>query len=335
MTKHPFRRALASLALTLFSGWATAADIVDTAYVDAAMQRGAIVWDARDADAYKQGHLPGAVNVDDIYRVLRDANREDWLPVPVIETVLGKGGIDLLNKEVIVYSRKGDNGAYFGLNTLRYFGAVNAKAYHGGLDDWKAAGKPVETAVTTLPPVALKLKPKAGVVLWNDDMVARVREGKTQIVDARTPKEYSGDDVRAIRGGHVPNAVNIPYEQNWADPATAGKLARKEVKTRDGMSLKPREDLMKLYGGLDPNKEVVVYCQSGVRASQTATVLRDLGFTDVKVYEPSWLGYAGVLSAPAANETFLNVGALNGRMASLQGRVDELEAELEKVKAKR
>lgn len=335
MKTRLLRSALASLALALFSGWATAADIVDTAYVDAAIKRGAILWDARDADAYKQGHLPGAVNVDDISRVLRDPNREDWLPTPAIEALLGKSGIDLLNKEVIVYSRKGDNGAYFGLNTLRYFGAINAKAYHGGLDDWKSAGKPVDTAVATLPPVALKLTPKAGVVLWNDDMLARVREGKTQIVDVRTPKEYTGDDARAIRGGHVPNAVNIPFEQNWVDPATAGKLARKEVKTRDGMSLRPREDLMKLYGGLDPNREVVVYCQSGVRAAQTATVLRDLGFADVKVYEPAWLGYAGVLSAPAANETFLNVGALNGRMASLQSRVDELEAELEKVKAKR
>ncbi|MGZ9274466.1 MAG: rhodanese-like domain-containing protein [Nitrospira sp.] len=56
----------------------------------------------------------------------------------------------------------------------------------------------------------------------------------------------------------------------------------------------------RLYAGLDPNKEVVVYCQSGVRASLTAAVLRDLGFKDVKVYEPSWLGYAGVERAGGA-----------------------------------
>jgi len=64
-------------------------------------------------------------------------------------------------------------------------------------------------------------------------------------------------------------------------------------------------------------------------------VLRDLGFANVKVYEPSWLGYAGVLSAPAEQETYLNVGALNGRIGSLQSRIEELEAELAKVKAKR
>lgn len=335
MRRDSIRKLLGSLALGLFQTLSWAADVVDTSYVDAALKRGAILWDARDAEAYAQGHLPGAVNAGESGRTLRDANREDWLPAAQIEAILGKAGIDLLNKEVIVYSRKADNSAYFGLNTLRYFGAVNAKVYHGGLDDWKAAGKPVETAAATLPAVALKLSPKAGVVLWNEELIARVRDGKTQIVDVRTPKEYTGDDIRAIRGGHVPKAVNIPYEQNWVDPVAAGKLAKGEVKTRDGMSLKPREDLVKLYAGLDREKEVVVYCQSGVRASQTATVLRDLGFTDVKVYEPSWLGYAGVLSAPAENETFLNVGALNGRMASLQGRIEELQAEVEKLKARK
>jgi thiosulfate/3-mercaptopyruvate sulfurtransferase len=335
MLKIPLRRALAALAIGLLSGWASAADIVDTSYVEAAIKRGAIVWDARDGEAYKEGHLPGAVNAGEPARLLRDANREDWLPTPQIEAMLGKAGIDMLNKEVIVYGRTGDNSAYFAFNTLRYFGALNAKVYHGGLDDWKAAGKAVQTAASTLPAVALKLTPVVGVVLWNEEMIARVRNGKTQIVDARTPKEYTGDDIRAIRGGHMPQAVNIPFEQNWVDPATPGKLARKEVKTRDGMSLKPKEDLMRLYGGLDRDKEVVVYCQSGVRAAQTATVMRDLGFKDVKVYEPGWLGYAGVLSAPADNETYLNVGALNGRIANMQSRIEDLEAELEKVKTKR
>jgi thiosulfate/3-mercaptopyruvate sulfurtransferase len=53
----------------------------------------------------------------------------------------------------------------------------------------------------------------------------------------------------------------------------------------------------------------------------------------VKVYEESWLGYAGNLSAPAENEVFVNVGALNGRLTSMQSRINELESELAKMKA--
>ena len=61
-------------------------------------------------------------------------------------------------------------------------------------------------------------------------------------------------------------------------------------------------------------------------------MLRDLGFKDVKVHEPSWLGYASILSAPAEEEVFVNIGALNGRITSLQGRVKELEGEILKLK---
>jgi thiosulfate/3-mercaptopyruvate sulfurtransferase len=70
-----------------------------------------------------------------------------------------------------------------------------------------------------------------------------------------------------------------------------------------------------------------------VRASQTATVLRALGFRDVKVYEPSWLGYAGMLTAPAENEVFVNVGALTSKITTLESQVKSLEEELAKLKS--
>lgn len=338
-------RGLAATLLLLAASLSGAADIVDAAYVEAALARGAIVWDVRDAVSYKDGHIPGAVNAGELGAELRDPNREDWLPAAQVQAVLGKAGIDLLQHEVVAYSRAGDPNAYHALAGLRYFGARSAKVFHGGLDAWQAAGKPIVKEPTVLQPVALMLSPAGtGEALWSPamsdvlstpEMLERVKARGTQIVDARTPREFSGEDVRAIRGGHIPGAVNLPFEDNWVDPQAGIKLAAKQVSTRAGMSLKPAEQLHKLYAGLDREREVIVYCQSGVRASVTAAVLRDLGFKDVKLYEPSWLGYAGTLSAPAEREVYVNVGALNGRLAALQGRMGELEAELARVKATR
>jgi len=138
----------------------------------------------------------------------------------------------------------------------------------------------MSTQPTKLPPVALTLTTERVGTLWTNDVVERTRAGGAQIVEVRTPKECSGEDIRAIRGGHVVGAVSIPCEANWKDPATPAKLAAKQVSNKDGMSLKPADDLKALYAKLDPAKE-------------TAVVLRDLGFSNVKVYEPSWLGYAG------------------------------------------
>lgn len=332
MYKRLIRLAGAALlALASAAPWAQGL-IVDAAGVEAALKRGAIVWDSRDADDYAAGHIPGAVNFGAAGDLFRDANREDPPSAAVAAQLFGNAGMDILNKEIVVYGGKGDPYAYFAARMIEYYGGKHGKVFHGGLDDWKAAGKTLTTQATRLPAVKLALTSERVGTLWTQEVIERVKAGGTQIVDARTPKEYAGDDIRAIRGGHIAGAVSIPYETNWVDPATPAKLAARQVSTKDGMSLKPAEQLKALYGKLDPAKETVVYCQSGVRASETATVLRDLGFSNVKVYEPSWLGYAGVLSAPAEAEVFVNVGALNGRMASLQSRINALESELARLK---
>ena len=95
----------------------------------------------------------------------------------------------------------------------------------------------------------------------------------------------------------------------------------------------PVSDLKALYARLDPEKETVVYCQSGVRAAETAAVLSELGFKNVKVYDSSWLGYGNTLDAPAEDAVFLNVGALNSRLGAMQNRIDALEKELAAAKS--
>ena len=306
--------------------------IVDTAYVVEAMKRNAIIWDTRSEALYKQGHVPGAVNIGDIGQVLRDENREDYIAQDKIEKLLGAAGIDP-GREVVVYGFKGNPYVYFGLVTLQYFNAPKAKVYHGGIDDWKAAGQPVATEASKLAPVALKLTTRPELLVDTAEVLRKVRDPKVQIVDARTPEEFRGEDIRALRGGHIPGAVHIHYMDNWVDPDAASKLEKKLVSNRDGMSLKPRDQLQALYSKLDPEKETIVYCQSGIRASETATVLQDLGFKNVKVYDSSWIGYGNTLDAPAEDVTFFNVGLVQGKLTAMSRRVDALEKELAAAKA--
>jgi thiosulfate/3-mercaptopyruvate sulfurtransferase len=330
------RHLIVACIAPLYTGLALAATptIVDTTFVAEAAKRGAILWDVRSDFEYRRGHLPGAVNIDDAGWVLRNPNTEDFLPTPQIERLLGGAGIDL-QREIVVYSTRGNPGAYFALYALQHFGASNARVYHDGIDGWRAAGQPVVLDEGRLVPVTLKLAPTPGTAASTAEVVAALRRPEVQLVDVRTPQEFSGDDIRAIRGGHIPGAVNIPYEQNWADPDTPLKLARRQVPDNRGMSLKSTEGLRGLYAALDRNKETIVYCQSGVRAAQTATVLSELGFRNVRVYDSSWLGYAATLSAPAANEVFFNVGALQGQLRAVQARIEQLERELAQARARK
>ena len=318
------RRLLFGLALVLAAAGAAAQTIVDLDYVKQAAGRGALLWDARGKEAFAKGHIPGAVNLGDPTLTLRDDSTEDYLPTAELEKLLGAAGIDPA-REIIVYGDRGLPSVYFAQLTLRYFGAANARVFHDGMDAWRAAGLAVSTTAAKPKPVALKLVPQPGVIVTTKEVVAALKRSDVQMLDVRTAREFKGEDLRAIRGGHIPGAIGIPYEQNWVDPEALRKLRSGQIKDSAGMALKPRQDLAKLYEKLDPAKEIIVYCQSGNRASQSAAVLADLGYKNVKVFDSSWLGYSSWLSAPAEDEVWANFGSLHTVVRVLESRFGELE----------
>jgi thiosulfate/3-mercaptopyruvate sulfurtransferase len=309
---------------------ARAAGIVDAAFVKEAMARGAILWDVRAKQDFRKGHIPGAVSVGEASKELRDDNSEDFIPTREIEAMLGAAGIDPA-REIVAYGWRGTTSPHFARWALEHFGAARTHVFHDGIEGWQEAGGQLSTEERKPVPVALSLEAKPWVAIGTRELIAR--KAQLQLIDARTPREFDGGDIRAIRGGHIPGAVNIPYERNWKDPETAAKLARRQVSDSNGMGLRTKEELRALYAGLDPEKETVVYCQSGVRAAQTASVLRELGFRSVRVYDSSWLGYAARLDAPVENEVFLNVGQMNQRLQALMRRVEELEKQLGETRA--
>ena len=82
----------------------------------------------------------------------------------------------------------------------------------------------------------------------NSELSQRITAGDApMILDVRTDKEYAS--------GHVPGAVNIPVDQ------LPGRLP--ELRRHD-------------------NAEIVVYCESGRRASKAADILIGDGFLDIR-----------------------------------------------------
>jgi thiosulfate/3-mercaptopyruvate sulfurtransferase len=327
---HYLMKYFLSACILIISSLALAQNndaIIQTEQVQQAISRGAIIWDVRDEKSYLEGHIPGAINIGDAGNILRDANKEDYISTAKIQTIFDQAGLDV-NKDIVVYGTRGNPYAYFGLYTVNYFGGKQVQIYHDGIDAWKSSGLPLQKERAILPAVSVVLVPQPQLMVSNEEMLKMAQSKSIQIIDARTPDEFSGKDVRAIRGGHIPNAINIPFEENWQDPATSIKLGKKQVADNSGMALKSQADLKKLYSSLDPNQETVVYCQSGVRASETATVLKNLGFKKVKVYDSSWLGWGNNLKAQVADESFLNVGALNAKIAAMQNKIVQLEEAL-------
>ena len=92
-----------------------------------------------------------------------------------------------------------------------------------------------------------------------------------KIIDARSTGEYDGTVVRAAQTGHIPNAINIDWNQNLRE---------------DGI-FKSDDELSKMYD-IPKDSEIVTYCQGAYRAANSFLVLKKLGFKNVKVYLGSW-----------------------------------------------
>lgn len=305
--------------------------IVDTAYVEKNKDKpGVVLIDARAESDFKKGLIPGAIALGDKGgdKMLRDVNNR-VLPVAKLEKVLSEAGVTRDN-EIIVYDEKGDNGPYVVFWILEYLGAEKAKVYHGGIDDWMAAKKPITNQVKKLPAAKFIAKVQQDRIATTDYVKGNLKNKEIQFIDARTKKEHSGDDIRSVRGGHIAaaNQVNIPYEDNWKDPETAKKLKEKKVKDRDGMAHKDVAALKDVYKGLDPNKEIVAYCQTGTRSTQTYAVLRDLGYKKVRNYDDSWIVYGANPDLPANNVTYFDFVKANRAIAAL-GDLEKRVAQLE------
>jgi thiosulfate/3-mercaptopyruvate sulfurtransferase len=114
-------------------------------------------------------------------------------------------------------------------------------------------------------------------------VIARLGRRDVQIVDTRRMSEYEGIEVEAARGGHIPGAIHIPMALNLRD---------------DTRSLLTMRELRRLYSQLEPHKETIVYCDTGVRAAMTAAILTRLGFRSVRLYHASWREYGNEPDAP-------------------------------------
>jgi len=313
--------AVAFLLLVPATPAAAGTLIVDTEYVMKTKDKpGVVLLDARSEADAKKGLIAGAALLDakGAARALRDVDAR-ILPVKTLEEMLGKAGLTRDN-EIIVYGAKGDTGPYVAFWILEYLGATKVRVYHGGIDDWMAAKQPLTNEARKAPATQFVAKVAADRIATTDYVRKSLNSKDVQFIDARTPREYSGEDVRSLRGGHIAavNSMNIPYEQAWIDPETPKKLADKKVNDRKGMDFKDGAALKALYKDLDPKKEVIAYCQTGTRSAQTYAVLRDMGFQKVRNYDDSWIVYGSNLELPARNVSYYDFVRVNDALRRLE-----------------
>ncbi len=233
-----------------------------------------VVVDANTAKNYAKVHIQGAINVphEDLYK---DGDIKGLIKSPAeMAKYLGSKGISP-DKAIVVYddgSNKYSSRLYW---ILKYLGANDVQILHKDMDQWRSVRIPVTRAATK--PKAATFTPKVNKAIFTTvaDVKAKQKSSGTVIIDARTVDQFNGADDEGKSKGHIEGAVNIPYTDFLTDKG----------------AFKSAEQIQKIVSskGVSKDKEVIVYCNTGVWASVVYAGLSSvLDYPNVKVYDGSY-----------------------------------------------
>lgn len=225
-------------------------------------------------DAYRRAHIPAAVNPIEHY--MKGPNSRLIMGPEQFAKELSELGIgdDTL---AVCYDASGSLYAARFWWCLRYYGHDRCAVVNGGFNKWLAEGRSVDYKVSPKGSTTFTAKPpREDVVCLAEGLKQRIGRPGVVVWDVRSAAEWAGANSRGNqRVGHVPGAVH----REWSDSMTAGEF----------QSFRPAAELRGMLDGLgiSNDKEVVTYCQGGIRAAHSNFVLTLMGHPNARDYDGS------------------------------------------------
>ncbi len=251
-----------------------------------------VVESNEDSILYDIGHLPGAVRID-WEKDLNDPVTRDFIDGQAFADLMNRKGIHR-DDTVVIYGDKSNWWAAFTLWVFELFGHADVRLLNGGRDAWMSEERDTSYVVPAYPPTNYPVVERVdeGQRAFVAEVLESLRgDAGMKLVDVRTAEEYRGRDEEGtpvpgegvLRGGHIPGAVHIDWEQ--------AVLPNGNFRTR--------KEIEEVYSHLNPAEDTVVYCRVGDRAAHTWFVLKYLlGFENVRNYDGSWSEWGNMVRMP-------------------------------------
>jgi thiosulfate/3-mercaptopyruvate sulfurtransferase len=244
---------------------------------------------------YERGHIKNSVKV--VWHTdLVDTVTRDIASAKNFQKLAQKLGISE-DTTIVLYGDKNNWFAAWGAWVFNIYGAKDVRILDGGRVKWEKDGRALTTSVPAL---------KAGnfttrvadktlrATLLQDVLPVAKKRVKADLIDIRGADEFSGKifaapgfQELAVRAGHIPGAINVPWGQNVNADGTFKTVA----------------ELKKLYSdkGVDGKQNIITYCRIGERSSLTWFVLSEILGYNVKNYDGSWTEYGNSVGVPINN----------------------------------
>ncbi|RQT18964.1 sulfurtransferase [Burkholderia contaminans] len=259
----------------------------------------AVLIDTRDAANYAEAHLPGAVNIHEIFTYLAMSTPQGIAALrETFADAFGKVGLSG-HETAVVYEQSMTTGfgqSCRGYVLLRYLGYPKdkIKVLHGGFSAWRATGLPSTTDVPAPTPVRFPVGAEgAGILVDLNEMKVAVADPHVVKLDVRDVDEWIGESSSPYgkdfcpRKGRIPGSVWLEWYR-MLKPTPAGQMFKS-----------PAEILAECATvGIQQDTPVVVFCFKGARASTTFVALEEAGIRKVRLYLGSWNEWSRDFSLP-------------------------------------
>ncbi|WP_144610656.1 sulfurtransferase [Bacillus cereus] len=197
-------------------------------------------------------------------------------PLPNIEEFadkLSQAGIDEHTTVIAYDSEAGANASRLWW-LLNYVGHEKVYILDGGFPAWKENGLPITTEIPVAKRKAFKASVQDHMLVTMETVKENIHAGaNVTLIDSREPKRYAGvEELVDPKAGHIPTAVNY----FWKDGMLQSGQFKNEAQQQER------------FQNLSKDKEIIVYCGSGVTACPNIFALKLAGFKNVKLYAGSW-----------------------------------------------
>jgi thiosulfate/3-mercaptopyruvate sulfurtransferase len=252
------------------------------------MDHGSLVLiDTRAPEAFAAGHVPGAVNLHDIFTYLATSDSEGMAALTSrFADAFGAAGLDG-TKTAVIYEQSMNTGfgqSCRGYFLLSYLGYPKVRVLHGGYAAWEAAGLETTTEASAPEPAAFPVDPAAAsLMLTVDDVKAALGDPAIALLDVRDVDEWVATSSSPYGPDFCPRKGRIPGAKwiEWYRMMKPGP---------DGPVMKAPEEVLAECAsvGIGPDTPTYIYCFKGARASNTFLALKEAGVKDVRIYFGSW-----------------------------------------------
>jgi len=228
-----------------------------------------IIVDMQSLEDYASGHVDGAVNITKNDIVIKVPVDNMLLSKTKFETLMGEKGIDN-DSTVLIYDNDRMSAARLWWTFLMY-GNENVLVVDGGLQAINESGIKMSTEAPKVKETTYTAGEK------NNDYLAKINDVKAQLdepnenvvlLDVRTDQEYA-------EKGKIPSSIMMDYANIFYPDNTFKDVQTTRINFMDD--------------GMRPEKEIIIYCQTSMRASPVFLSLYNAGYRNIKIYDGAFL----------------------------------------------